>query len=97
MGSAVFVTKLSDVYLYSDLFPSQVLPAVRQLLLLRRDRDRLLLHSGAEGGAASDPQQIPPLHLLRPLPHRYEQLRGERNTLSDECEGIKGVNGAASC
>lgn len=53
----------------------QVLPAVRQLLLLRRDGDGLLLHAGAEGGATAHPQQIPPLHLLRPLPHRYAHHR----------------------
>lgn len=60
------VIKLWDVYI-----STQVLPAVCELLLLWWDRDRLLLHAGAKGGAAPHPQQIPPLYLLCPLPHRY--------------------------
>lgn len=68
----VAARKSWDVNISSNPPLPQVLPSLCELLLLWRDRDGLFLHTGAAGGATSNPQQIPPLYLLRPLPHRYK-------------------------
>lgn len=54
----------------------QVLSTVCKLLLLWRNRDGLLLHSGPERRAFADSQQIPPIHLLHSLLDRCASGRG---------------------